>query len=382
LPLPVSATAPAAVVAAVAVAVAVAVVAEVVEVAVIKMNPCYCNMQSRVLLQFHITGRCNLRCKHCYRTEGNVEPLSYEDIISVMEQFKELRKHYNRKHAIKKRGHINLTGGEPFIRKDIKQILSYMGENREHFSYGILSNGSFLDDELITLLKNTNVAFVQLSLDGKQETHDELRAPGDYERVLSTAKRLEKSGIKTYISFTANQKNFRDLPYIAKECRKRRITKLWSDRIVPIGNGEDFKELTITADLFQKYVKTLKKAQGNWFTKLLYPKTQVTMNRALQFLYSKGSYYCCSAGNSLITVDEFGNIMPCRRMPILCGNIKDSTLRDIYENHEVFKDLRIEQIPSECSLCQYAIWCRGGAKCQSYAAYHSYKKRDPACPLS
>lgn len=353
-----------------------------VEVAVTKMNPCCCNMQSRILLQFHITGRCNLRCKHCYRVEGDAEPLSYKDVIAVIEQYKELRQNYNKLHRIKKRGHINLTGGEPFIRKDIKEILSYMGENRKYFSYGILSNGSFLDDELIALLKKTNVAFVQLSLDGKKEMHDELRAPGDYDRVLSTAERLEKSGIKTYISFTANQKNFRDLPHIAKKCRKRRITKLWSDRIVPIGNGEELKELVITADLLKKYVKTLKKAQGNWFTRLYYPKTQVTMNRALQFLYSKGSYYSCSAGNSLITVDEFGNVMPCRRMPISCGNIKDSSLWEIYQNHEIFRDLRIERIPSECSHCQYAIWCRGGAKCQSYATYHSYQKRDPACPLS
>ena len=42
--------------------------------------------QNRLTLQFHITGRCNLRCKHCYRTEGDVEKLTYNDIISVIDQ--------------------------------------------------------------------------------------------------------------------------------------------------------------------------------------------------------------------------------------------------------------------------------------------------------
>ena len=49
-----------------------------------------CENQERLLLQFHITGNCNLRCKHCYRTEGDAEPLSYEDVVRVVEQFKAL----------------------------------------------------------------------------------------------------------------------------------------------------------------------------------------------------------------------------------------------------------------------------------------------------
>ena len=150
--------------------------------------------------------------------------------------------------------------------------------------------------------------------------HDSLRAKGDYDRVLKTAKYLEENGIKTYISFTANKTNYKYLPVVARECRKRKITKLWSDRIVPIGNGRELDELKITSDDLEGYIKCLKKAKGSILTQKLYKKTSVTMNRALQFQNSDGEIYSCSAGDSLITVDEFGNIMPCRRMPIICGN--------------------------------------------------------------
>ncbi|MBQ3055368.1 MAG: radical SAM protein [Oscillospiraceae bacterium] len=340
-----------------------------------------CRNKNRLLLQFHLTGRCNLRCKHCYRTEGDTEPLKFEDIVAVVEQYQELRRTYNADKGIRRRGHINITGGEPFIRKDIKEILRYLGENRTDFSYGVLSNGSFLDDEMIAILKETEVSFVQLSIDGDQKTHDALRAPGDYKRVFEVAKRLEKNKIRTYISFTANKENFRFLPGVARACRRNRITKLWSDRLVPIGNGQEIASLAISKNELLDYVRTMKLAQGNFLTKLFYPKTQVTMNRALQFLQSDGLVYSCSAGDSLITVDEFGQVMPCRRMPIVCGNVFDSTLSEIYYKHEVFQALRKQKIPQECRSCAYQSLCKGGAKCQSHAVYGDYTCADPACPL-
>lgn len=322
-----------------------------------------------------------MRCKHCYRTEGDVEALSFDDIIAVIEQFKALVNTYNTGHNVKRRAHINITGGEPFFRKDIKDILFYLGENKDVFSYGILSNGSFIDDEIIAILKKTEVSFVQLSIDGNREMHDLLRAEGDYDRVFKTAEYLEKNGIKTYISFTANKSNYKYLPLVARECRKRKITKLWSDRLVPIGNGQDLENLKITSDILPDYIKFLKKAKGNLLTQKLYKKTNVTMNRALQFQNSDGEIYSCSAGDSLITVDEFGNIMPCRRMPIICGNVLKDNLCDVYYNNAIFKELRQKFTPKECSDCKFSYYCNGGAKCQSYATYNSFYKADPACGL-
>ena len=341
----------------------------------------FCNTHNRLVLQFHITGHCNLRCKHCYRTEGDVETLTYEDIINVIEQFILLCKKYNDLHGIKKRGHINLTGGEPFFRKDIKEIIKYLGEHRSKITYGLLSNGSFINEDIIELLKKTEVSFVQLSIDGDKKTHDDLRASGDYVRVFRTAERLEKAGIRTYISFTANKDNYKHLPKVANECRRKHITRLWSDRLVPIGNGEDLEQLKITNAEMSNYIRTLKRAQGSFITRLLYPKTQVAMNRALQFIDSNGNIYSCAAGDSLITVDEFGRIMPCRRMPIICGDVFTSSLEDVYYNNPTFVDLRRDYTPKECASCEFSYLCSGGAKCQSYALYGTYKKADPACFL-
>ena len=340
------------------------------------INPLF--LKPRLVMQFHITGKCNLRCKHCYREEGNIEPLSTEDVFRVIHQYEALLAEFKTVNNTNRRGHINITGGEPFMRADIDQLLEYFGQCRSMFSYGVLSNGSMIDDKMIALLKQTGAAFVQLSIDGCRETHDALRLPGDYDRTLSMAQRLEKSGVSTYISFTANRENYRDLPLVARECRKRGITRLWSDRLVPIGHGAEL--LTIDAALTMDYLHTLRRARGNWLVRKMYPRTEVRMNRALQFQCG-GETYQCGAAKTLVTVDEMGRIMPCRRMPIICGNVFDDTIRDIYFQHPVFRKLRNDLTPLECIACPHQSFCRGGAKCQSYAAYGSFNRADPGCSL-
>ncbi len=341
----------------------------------------HCNNTRKLLLQFHITGNCNLKCKHCYRTEGNVQPLSFNDIVEVIKQFLELKEIYNKKNGIKEKPHINITGGEPLIREDIYDILDYLGNNRDKLSYGILTNGTPINDKMIKALKKNRVSFIQLSIDGDKNIHDSLRAEGDYKRTFKTAALLEKSSIKTFISFTANKSNYIYLPTVARECRKNKVTKLWTDRLVPIGNGSDISDLVITKEIFPLYIKSLRKAQGNKLTKLLYPKTQILSERALQFIDTDSAIYRCSAAESFLTVDEFGQIMPCRRMPIICGNIFDNSLKDVFYSNDTFKELRTAPIPKECTGCVYNIFCKGGAKCQSYAIYNDFHRADPCCSI-
>ena len=137
--------------------------------------------------------------------------------------------------------------------------------------------------------------------------------------------------------------------------------------------------LTIDKSQTMDYLRILRKAQGSWFARLRYPHTEVRMNRALQFLCG-GDIYQCGAGKTLITVDEMGRIMPCRRMPILCGNVFDNTMKDVYFQHDVFFELRGAPVPLECLNCPQCEQCRGGARCQTYAQTGSFTGVDPGCP--
>ena len=160
-----------------------------------------------IILQLHITGNCNLRCKHCYIEEHSCD-MPYSSIKRVLRQYdvlvKQLEKHCQEKVV----AHLHFTGGEPLLHPQIKKILKLFYRKRNKYRYAIMSNGSFLDDYIIKQLKKLNIKAYQLSLDGDEETHDSIRGKGNFKQVVLAMDLLKENGIRTRVSFTANKMNY------------------------------------------------------------------------------------------------------------------------------------------------------------------------------
>ena len=157
----------------------------------------YCNRRKKwvqklktpVALTFFVTSRCNLRCSHCfYWRELNTasdKELSIDEIRKIARSFK---------HPLS----LSLTGGEPFLRKDLKEIIEAFHEGCGTREAGIATNGTFeastvetvrsiLDEGLLSSLS------VQVSLDGLEETHDAIRGiKGSFKKAMSTLTVLKK----------------------------------------------------------------------------------------------------------------------------------------------------------------------------------------------
>ena len=58
--------------------------------------------------------------------------------------------------------------------------------------------------------------------------------------------------------------------------------------------------------------------------------TTISMYRALQFQMTNDYPYACTAGKSLLTVMENGDLVPCRRMPIVVGNLLKDNMYKLY----------------------------------------------------
>lgn len=342
----------------------------------------YCVPTKKLVLQWHITAKCNQRCKHCYQERYEGEELTFNEITEVMNQYKELLRLYSKnknKDLIK--GHINVTGGEPFTRKDFFQILNEFSKNKDYFSFAILTNGSYITEDTAKTLKELNTAFVQVSIDGSRKTHDALRGKENFDQTWNAVRILRKHNIRILVSFTAHKGNYKEFPIVARYARKYKASKLWTDRLVPMGSGEEMKDMLFTPEEALEYYSIINKEKKKSFRNNL-AHLEISSDRALQFLKSAGTPYSCSAGDSLITILENGEVVPCRRMPIPCGeNSLITPLKDIYFGNEVFKDLRNKNIPDKCSKCVYSEKCRGGLKCLSYALYKDYKQADNCCPI-
>jgi radical SAM protein with 4Fe4S-binding SPASM domain len=110
--------------------------------------------------------------------------------------------------------------------------------------------------------------------------------------------------------------------------------------------------------------------------------TEISLQRALQFCGNGGKPYRCTAGDTLLAVMPNGDVLPCRRMPRVVGNLLSTPLRTIYSESPLLRDLRAApHIISGCSKCFYSAVCRGGLRCLSDAVYGSPFRADPGCWL-
>jgi radical SAM protein with 4Fe4S-binding SPASM domain len=301
----------------------------------------------------------------------------------VLEQYKNMLKFWRSKTVRNwPRGNITVSGGEPFVREDFLDLLEVFSANREHFSFAILTNGSFIDMDMAKRLCKLGPAFVQVSIEGTHTTHDKIRGQGNFEQTVSALKHLVREQIRTFISFTAHKANFREFTEVARLGQKLGVFRIWADRLIPLGKGVSLSEQVLTPDetreFFEIMHKSCRKAARSWFN-----RTEIAMHRALQFLIAGGRPYYCTAGDTLITVQPNGDLYPCRRMPIPVGNLMETPFEELYYKSDLLCALRNRDSISEgCQDCFYSKLCRGGLRCMSCAVTGDLFKADPGCWLA
>lgn len=326
-------------------------------------------------LQIHITGNCNCRCKHCYVAPNACE-LSVDAVENILQQ-------YGRLISMLEEGqkevlpYVYITGGEPFLHGQILEIFQLIEKYAHRFTFRIMTNGTVLNPELLEAFQKLPIGRLQVSIDGNEQTHDGIRGKGNLARVLKGLDTMKAQGIQTRVSFTANAENYRQFPEVAQICREHGVSVLWSDRYVACQENQVISPLD--REQTREYVELLELEKRNEANR----QAGLTVKnvRALQFLASGEYPYHCSAGITALAVDEKGEVYPCRRFALSCGNVFEKELKDIYLDSKVMQTLRQRSIPQACMACRHKKLCRGGSRCGSLAAYGDYLRADPGCWL-
>lgn len=325
----------------------------------------------RFILQWHLSENCNLKCLHCYQENHKPVQLDYSKLVDIYNQYKKLLKKLNMK------GHINITGGEPLCNPHFFKILDLINRDSDLISFSILTNGTLITDSIAKKIKSYNPYYVQVSLEGGKKTNDHIRGKGTYNKIAKGIVNLRNNDIFTSISFTATKLNYREFPKVVKYAKKYNVNNVWSDRYIPLGDNLD-ESLVLNKEETNEYLnimsserKKLKKIKNNI--------TTISMYRALQFQMTNDFAYSCTAGDTLLTVMENGDLVPCRRMPIVVGNLLDDDMYSLYKNSKLLKDLRKKNTPLECNDCEHSKICRGGLKCLTFAIYNDLNHKDIGC---
>ncbi len=335
----------------------------------------------RFLLQWHITDRCNLRCAHCYQEKYRGSEPGLAQWVDIVEQFQRFLAQCSSTGSAGLRGHVTVTGGEPWMHPQFGRLLELLEARKEWFSFAVLTNGTLIDARVAESLRRLGTVFVQVSIEGSRRTHNRIRGEGAFERAVSGINALVNAGVTTLIAFTAHRGNFKEFGEVARLAADLGVQRVWADRLVPQGSGAGLEELILTPWETRKFFASMRIARDA-LGKLRPHPVQVSMHRALQFLEGGGNPYHCTAGDALAAVLPNGDLLPCRRMPIAVGNLFKAPLADLYDA-PLFSDLRDRRrISKGCWGCIYTHLCRGGLRCLSYALAGDPFKKDPGCWFS
>lgn len=161
----------------------------------------------------YVTNKCNLRCGHCFYWQSlnqQSNELNLNEIDRIANSLQ---------HPVT----LSLTGGEPFLRVDLRQLIDIFVKTRKVKEIGIASNG-FITDEIVSFCdhfcqEHKDIPLsIQISIDGMESIHDSIRkTKGSFKHALLTIERLLKiqiqyNSLSVSAGIAVQKKNFEEIP--------------------------------------------------------------------------------------------------------------------------------------------------------------------------
>jgi radical SAM protein with 4Fe4S-binding SPASM domain len=334
-------------------------------------------------VQWHLTERCNLRCRHCYQTGGKTAELSRAEIRAVLAEITEMLQAWTAAYQFEFAPSLNITGGEPFLRGDLLAILGEMGG--AGYNLYLLTNGTLVDRERAAALADLGVKGVQVSIEGAEDIHDSIRGQGSFAASCQGVSHLLEAGLKVTLNATLSEINVEQFRNMVEISSALGVHRLGFSRLVPSGRGLGLVDRMIGPARLRDIYGSIFALPGNGVEIVTGDPV------ASQMLNADAGGDCgsiatggCAAGISGLTILPDGTVTPCRRLAIPIGNVREDSLREIWAASPVLAQLRDRrQYQGRCGACPRWAHCRG---CRAIAYAHSLSQGkadlladDPQC---
>lgn len=342
--------------------------------------------EKRFIIQWHITPRCDSDCIHCYMKESDFyinelkNELSFDNIIDIMDDIHQTLRRWGIL------GRINFTGGDPLLREDFFEIVNEA--KKRNFMVGVMGNPYTLDEASVKRMREVGVDRFQVSIDGLEKTHDEIRGKsGSFKETLKGIRLLNKYGIPSVVMFTVSKLNMHELPRVARLCAEIGVEIFDFSRLVPEGRGKNIKDEMPTPleyrDLLMRMLIEYSKLKSEGYVTYFGRKE----NLWTLLYYDLGIFHpkiCdkivggCSVGSHILTILSDGTVLPCRRLPIVIGKVPEKNIREIFIKSPEYNVLRKIESMEPCGKCQLLPYCRG-CRAVAYASHGNPLGTDPQC---
>ena len=374
-------------------------------------RPAYDLSQRPFMVIWETTQACDLACKHCRaESQPNHHPnmLTFEDGKKLIDQVVELGK----PHPL-----FILTGGDPFKRDDIFDLTTYAAESGLPVALSPSGTPLLTPDNLVKL-KNAGCKAISLSLDGSTpEIHDAFRGvDGSFEWTVNGWKTANQIGLKVQLNTTVTRYNLFDLPDMFALVHQLGVMTWSLFFLVPTGRGlvedeikpDDYEAVLNFLYDASKYVR-LKTTEGHHYKRVVLQRSYLDRNNLPHSDYMKlnGTYtqlreglqkhihnlmptaetpenmrrapMHVNAGDGFVFISLMGEVFPSGYLPVTAGNVKNRSLKDIYQESDLFLALRNKDaLKGRCGKCEYRFVC-GGSRSRAYAMTGDYLAEEPFC---
>jgi MoaA/NifB/PqqE/SkfB family radical SAM enzyme len=311
------------------------------------------------ILIYFITYRCNLKCQMCsartYRTD---EELNTQQVKDLFDQLKSLQL-------------VRITGGEPFMREDLSEIVKHIEKTIKPYLVHITTNGT-LEDRIVDLVKekHTSKLFISISLDALEECHEEIRGEGTFHKTFQTLENLvklkDRYNFKLEVNQTITESGLDEADTFAKDISDMglkinyQLARVFHPSI-PKPTDPNAPDCEIYPPLY-----------GNMDREKLNQLLQTIIEKRQDFatLYERmiRRYYITGVRNRLANGEKYpdprcvslydhirlapdGNILICRSDLTVVGNAAKKGLRSVWYGERA-NELR--EVVDHCKRCWYA----------------------------
>ncbi len=287
-----------------------------------------------------VTYRCNAKCHMCntwkFPTDINneVSPKILERLPSTFR-------------------FINITGGEPFLRDDIADIIDVLLLKSKRI---VISTNGFLNDKIINVAKQyVNRIGFRISLEGLPATNDSLRGLKDgFDHGLRTLLALYDMGYKDIgFGITVSDKNAKDMIELWRLSRAMNLefaTAVTHNSFYFHKDDNEFVDREMIASEFDRLAEDLllTNRPKNWF--------RAYFNMGLANKVRGGARLLgCEAGRDVVFIDPHGNVLPCNGSPVpmIMGNLGEDLFEDIVNGPNG------ERVREQVAKCDRNCWMIG-----------------------
>ncbi len=337
-------------------------------------------------IAWEITRRCNLKCVHC-RSSSEMVVKGHPD-FGTDEAFRIIEDISGYAKPV-----IVLSGGEPLIRADVFDIAGY--GTKKGLRMCLATNGTLVTEDVCSRIKESGIKIVSLSLDGSTDkVHDDFRnQEGAFNGTINAARLFRKHNIEFIINSSFTRRNQEEIPKVYRLAKELGATAWYMFMIVPTGRGEEIMNELISKEDYEEILEwhyQMEKGEKDMlvrptcaphYYRIILQKSKEEgarfERRTLKF--STGGSKGCIAGQLICLIDVDGNVLPCSYFPMPAGNIHKQSFKDIWEDSELFRELRdFKNYKGRCGSCEYLNVC-GGCRARAYSVYGDYLEEEPFC---